>query len=93
MTCYGQRSRNERKVEILNALTAVREPGWISAPELRFRYRLRIGREALYMRLAAYARWHLVERAQGVAHVLFRMTDKGRERLAWLQSQQPMESI
>lgn len=69
----------------------MREPGWISAPELRFRYRLRIGREALYRRLAAYARWQLVERAQGVAHVLFRITNKGRERLKWLQSR--MESV
>jgi hypothetical protein len=83
------RARNVRKLEILSALAAVPSPGWISAPNLRFRHKLRIGREALYMRLAAYARWHLVERAQGALRMLFRITNKGRERLAWLTSRAP----
>jgi hypothetical protein len=86
MTVYGRRARNVRKLEILSALATVPSPGWISAPNLRFHHKLRIGREAIYMRLAAYARWHLVERAQGARRMLFRITNKGRERLAWLTS-------
>ncbi len=84
MTLYGPRPRNARKLEILNTLASISSPGWISAPVLRVRLKFSISRVALYRRLDAYARWQLVERTQGIVHLLFRITPKGRARLAWL---------
>jgi len=79
--------RNMRKLAVLGALAL--EPDWVSAARLRFR-RLVIAMTLrnLEMALLRYLRWGLVERKPNYSgRFLYRITDKGRDRLVWLRKQ------
>jgi len=78
--------RNGRKRVILAFLAARRgRPATVS--EIAWGARLPYHRRGLYGLLRAYAHWGLVIPNRGVdGRLLYRLGDRGRERLAWLRT-------
>lgn len=71
------------KREILNEFA--QRNGFISPDELRLRLRLTLDRRSLYSYLLRLARQGLLQRGeQGRGRLAYRLTDRGRARLEYL---------
>ncbi len=86
----NRRARNQRKVAILEALERERRgfapAGWVTPAGLWTRHFIaRASLRNIYVGLKRYLRWNLVEqRRSGSGRLMYRITQKGRERLQWL---------
>lgn len=78
--------KNSRKLRVLDYLAAQARPA--SVAEIAWGVRLPYAARGLYSLLGAYARWGLVRRWRGPGgRLVFELTERGLERLAWLNAQ------
>ena len=80
------RERNSLKLRVLEALD---RRGWTNPPLAAVLVGFSPVR-AIYAHLKRYERWGLLERARDARGLLlYRVTDRGRNRLAWLRKRVP----
>ena len=84
--------RNQRKMALLGALereggSSFSPFGWVTAIDLWKRHFVaRTSLRNIYVGLKRYSRWNLVEQGRsGSGYLIYRITEKGRERLKWLK--------
>ena len=83
--------RNERKRAVLGFLASRARPATVQ--EIAWAIRLPYAPRGLYGLLSGYSHWGLIQHYRGPdGRLRFWLTDRGRQRLAWLRLRQTVRS-